>query len=148
MDKFYNQKRLKGWMPMKFPVIDEGQVNNINSDHICPICSKNKIDSSEKVILNAGGIIDSITESKIQKGIENSEGSLGIHYPLTGFWNIAWHCLNISKEKNVTAVNLEIVNFSKLGQFDLYFCSTHCLRVFFNAIVDEMERIIESGNLP
>ena len=46
-------------------------------------------------------------------------------------------------EEQVRQRAAEIVRDTNFGQFDLYFCSTPCLRRFLNACVDELERLLK-----
>lgn len=41
-------------------------------------------------------------------------------------------------------VTVPVVEKAPAGQFDLYFCSTRCLRAFFGACVDELEARMEA----
>jgi hypothetical protein len=41
---------------------------------------------------------------------------------------------------------VEIVRDTTTGQFDLYFCSTACLRRFLNECVDELERRLREAD--
>jgi hypothetical protein len=48
--------------------------------------------------------------------------------------------------REANGAEVEIVRDTEIGQFDLYFCSTSCLRHFLNACVDELGRkLIEAA---
>ena len=47
---------------------------------------------------------------------------------------------DIDDPKNYDDASIEIAELVATGQFELYFCSTDCLRAFLNYCVDELER--------
>jgi hypothetical protein len=58
---------------------------------------------------------------------------------LEGFLSIGFHGGHSKTESKPDAV-LPIAEDVRFGQFELYFCSTSCLRKFFNLCVDELEQ--------
>ncbi len=61
---------------------------------------------------------------------------------MDGFLYISWHGVHdggTGNDKEIGAM-IEIVSKVGGGQFDLYFCSTKCLRSYLNYCVDELER--------
>ena len=57
---------------------------------------------------------------------------------LIGFLSIGVHGAH-SEEENAPSASVRIANEVPMGQFEFYFCSTACLRGFFNASVDALE---------
>ena len=70
---------------------------------------------------------------------------------LDGFMRFIWHGAHsggLVQDSGIEA-HVDIVEDTRGGQADLYFCSTICLREFLNACVDELERKVteaKSGN--
>jgi hypothetical protein len=60
---------------------------------------------------------------------------------LEGFLTLGFHGAH-SGTKNEPSAYLPVAEDSPLGQFEVYFCTTKCLRSFFNRCVDELERRI------
>lgn len=61
---------------------------------------------------------------------------------MDGFLHMFWHGAHdggIGKDKGIEA-SLDIARDVRGGQFELYFCSTKCLRSYLNYCVDELER--------
>jgi hypothetical protein len=58
---------------------------------------------------------------------------------LEGFVSIGFHGAHSKGDSQPDAV-LSIAEDVRFGQFELYFCSTACLRKFFNSCVDELEQ--------
>lgn len=58
-----------------------------------------------------------------------------------GFLHLTWHGAHgqgVGGDRDMYKV-VEIANDCRGGQFDLYFCSTACLRAFLNSCVDALE---------
>jgi len=60
---------------------------------------------------------------------------------LEGFFTLGFHGAH-SGTKNKPSAYLPVAEDVPLGQFEVYFCTTKCLRAFFNRCVDELERRI------
>ena len=65
------------------------------------------------------------------------------------FCTLLWHGAHretggLGKDPDIS-VGLDIADKVASGQFELYFCSTSCLRDFLNYCVDELERRIGSA---
>ena len=63
---------------------------------------------------------------------------------LDGFLDLTWHGAHDGgegKDKEI-GTSLSIARDVQGGQFDIYFCSTNCLRAFLNHCVDELEKRI------
>ena len=61
------------------------------------------------------------------------------------FLTVSWHGAHSGGQGARAGVHasLDVADSVANGQFDLYFCSTTCLRGFLNYIVDELESKIE-----
>ena len=74
----------------------------------------------------------------ISAGAMQSTTTPGTYVPLddaSGWFSLFDH--GITKSGNP----LQIVNDCDIGQFEIFFCSTECLRGFFNKIVDDFENL-------
>jgi len=60
---------------------------------------------------------------------------------IDGFLNLTFHGAHDGGEgrKRAVYVSVDVVRDSKDGQFELYLCSTVCLRRFFAACVDRLD---------
>jgi hypothetical protein len=103
---------------IRFPVA-EGGSSHFPTDPLCPICRETRVlEPHDAVVLSGGAAPDSG------------------HFVDGGFLHIYLH----SHQRN--GAEVEIVRDTTIGQFDLSFCSTHCLRRFLNECVDELDRRI------
>jgi len=93
----------------------------------CKICGQ-KDNSSNKFIALMGGAL--------KGNSKNAEMSSD----LIGFLDLTLH----NHDYKGRGGYIQIVDSSANGQFDLYFCSTKCLRKFFNLLVDEFEKGINN----
>jgi hypothetical protein len=117
---------------MKYPLIDKKEA--FPEQPICPICSKNRVfEPHNFVTLNGGSfLLDKNGDSTSNKRME-------------GFLDLGWHGHHYEEkedENKDTMARIEVVKDSLEGQFSLYFCSTECLRIFFNRLVDDLEKEI------
>ena len=66
---------------------------------------------------------------------------------LDGYLYLTWHGLHSDKqpEGNYEYENLAIAKGVRGGQFELYFCSTKCVRSFFDHVVDSLEAKIKKS---
>lgn len=118
---------------MKFPMISKKTKPFFPTEKICPICKVNNTTlDSEFYVLNGGAL------EKVNKNTSMSSDIL------EGFLSVQYH----SGEKNKNpGVNIDIVEKSKGGQFDIYFCSTNCMRQFFNKLIDTIENETSANKL-
>ena len=65
---------------------------------------------------------------------------------LLGFLNIGHHSAHPNGEDLPNAC-LDLVEESPIGQFELYFCSTKCLRQYFNRCVDQLEDMLAAQQI-
>src|SRR5712692_5257476 len=112
---------------IKFPVVKGKQVF-FPTDHICPWCRKRKLSEPPGMaIVNAGAMR---SEGKDRYGMATDDAA---------FFTLVWHS-NSSKAEEYDDASVDIADLVDSGQFDLYFCSSECLRGFMNYCVDELER--------
>ena len=122
-----------------FPILSDGQFI-FPQEPLCPWCKKNKVlEPHSMAILNAGALLPDGENWKMADGAE-------------AFFEMLWHGAHTDmngtgRDPDIYA-SVEIVRTVAIGQFDLYFCSTACLRAFLNGCVDELEnRISEARQL-
>ena len=110
---------------LKFPLIKQGQFHWPQGQN-CPMCNKKLAtkDKTEQVILSLGALRKEKKDCWI------------IDHNLGGFMTLATHTHGKTKMKHGY---LNIVDMSLMGQADLTFCSTNCLREFFMAITNALE---------
>ena len=118
---------------MKYPLIDQNDL--YPEEPLCPICKKNKVFEPHNFVVLEGGALytDERGDSLFPEGMK-------------GFLDLIFHGHhheNIEDDKKDIYESLYIVKESNSGQFSLYFCSTDCLRNFFNQLVDEFEKKIK-----
>ena len=116
---------------LKFPML-KGKNTSWPTKPLCPICGKRKVwDPHSMAILAAGALL---VDRKKKWGRASDK--------LDGFLHLMWHGAHDGgkgRNKEIGCV-VDIVQDVVGGQADLYFCSTRCLRRFFSACVDELER--------
>lgn len=114
---------------MKFPVVRGEKVIYPLGD-ICPVCGVNQIggEGRRMVIVNAGALV------------KVGDDRYAIPEDAVAFFTLAWHACGIPSSGRSASV--EVAEWVQGGQFDLYFCSTKCLRAFFNRCVDTLEQKI------
>ncbi|MFZ4775954.1 MAG: hypothetical protein ACOYM3_11350 [Terrimicrobiaceae bacterium] len=65
---------------------------------------------------------------------------------LDGFLSLTWHGAHDKgegKDREIYA-SVDLAENTRGGQFEVYFCSTDCLRSYLNFCVDELEKKIEA----
>ena len=117
---------------MKFPVQDGASTEGLGVSHgMCPICKKSGVgEPGNFAYVNAGALL------AITKRSAAPDDSI------KAFFTIGFHG---SHSSNSSSASLDIVKEPSIGQFEFYFCSTTCLRAFFGACVDELERKLQGG---
>jgi len=115
-----------------FPVAYDEKVIYPLGD-ICPVCGVNQIGGEGRpmAVVNAGALV------------KVGDDRYAISEDAIAFFTLAWHACGIPSSGRSASV--EVAEWVQGGQFDLYFCSTKCLRAFFNRCVDALERNIEKG---
>lgn len=69
----------------------------------------------------------------------------GVPDELEGFASLIWHGAHdtgIGKDRDIYTV-VDFARDTEGGQFEIYFCSTKCMRIFFTRWVDALEAKIE-----
>lgn len=103
---------------IKFPLSGEGK-------EICLICGKPLQNS---ICLNLGAMKKS-----------SEDNSLFLGHNLSGFMDI------YEDTEQTESAYLEVVKGAREGQADLNFCSTECLKAFFDSIVLEFKNRMEKA---
>jgi hypothetical protein len=120
---------------IKFPVVKAGRVVFPDKPR-CPWCRTREVyEPHSMAILNAGAMR--------RLGNDRYEMAADTQAFLTLIWHGA-HSGGKGRLRDVFAT-LDIANEAPNGQFDLYFCSTNCLRAFLNYCVDILEQRIASA---
>ncbi len=110
---------------VKFPVV-KGKRVVFPKDHLCPWCRKRKLGKPPGMaILNAGALRPTAPECYTMADTD------------AAFMTLVWHS---NDPANYDDTSIHIADLVNTGQFELYFCSTECLRAFLNYCVDELER--------
>jgi hypothetical protein len=122
---------------LTFPVANS-TASFFPKEALCPICRAAKVlEPHSMAIVNLGAL----------KMTERVTGSGGMSDDLDGFLTLSWHGAHDRGEGRDPEIHasVSIADGCRGGQADLYFCSTGCLRRFFDACVDELERKIEKA---
>lgn len=115
---------------MDFPLVSK-DLHHWPSDSPCRICGQSRILEPNSFAALSGGAL--LMDRQINSG--------GPDDRLDGFLNLTWHGAHdhgVGEQRDVFA-QINIAEDVRRGQFDLYFCSTKCLREFFNHSVDSLE---------
>jgi len=97
---------------------------NWPKDGLCPICGKN-IRGSGQVAYISGGAYWDVSELSVEDHVIPAFLNVGIHG---------------ARSDVKDSGNVDIISDLVGGQFDLAFCSTSCLRSWFNSVVDRVEQ--------
>jgi len=117
---------------INFPVVGKGQIRWPQPGNFeCPVCGKLMAEGEkmEQVVLNIGAMMQN----------DKEKNTWCVGFNLGGFMHIMDHTHG---DVDLPSISVDVVEQSAFGQADLCFCSTKCLRAFFNAIVDEADRQI------
>lgn len=122
---------------LKFPVAKERNIF-FPKKALCPMCKAAKVlEPHSMAIVNLGAMLMA----------NRKTGFSSMSDDLDGFFRFSWHGAHnggTGRDPNIQA-SVDIVQDTRGGQADLYFCSTGCLRQFLNECVDELERRIEGA---
>lgn len=70
---------------------------------------------------------------------------------MEGFLSLSWHGAHLTEggtgKDPELFVNMDVARDCIGGQFELYFCSTDCLRLFLNQCVDALEQNIREERI-
>ena len=120
---------------MKFPTV-ANSVSSFPNKAICPWCKKNKVFEPHSMAMLCGGSL------LVKKGNSVSAPKGAVE----GAWlDISWHGAHdggLGKDRDQNH-RVCIAKNVQGGQFEIYFCSTKCLRAYLNSWVDQLERKIK-----
>jgi hypothetical protein len=120
---------------MKFPVL-QGKRTIHPMKAVCPQCKKRKVlEPHSMAILNSGALF-----------MDRKRINGAMHDQMDGFASITWHGAHDSgtgRDREIFT-SVDFAKDCRGGQFEIYFCSTDCLRAFFNSWVDALETKIRT----
>lgn len=122
---------------VNFPVAS-GSSACFPKEALCPICKTVRVQEPHSMaIVNLGAML--MTNRTKGAGMMSDD--------LDGFFRFIWHGAHQGGSGDHVGISafLDIVEDVRGGQADLYFCSTACLRAFFNACVDAFEMKIDEA---
>jgi endogenous inhibitor of DNA gyrase (YacG/DUF329 family) len=123
---------------MKFPVL-KGKKTAFPRNAKCPQCEQSKVLEPHSMVILCGGAM--LMDQKRKNG--------GPNECLDGFLELTWHGAHnggTGKDRDIfTSVHLAEDCFG--GQFEIYFCSTKCMRAFLNSWVDALETKIKKAKV-
>ena len=120
---------------IKLPVVRKKRVV-FPEKAVCPSCRKRKVfEPHSMAILNAGAMR--------QVGQDRYEMATDTR----AFMTLIWHGAHSGGKGELSEVyaSVDVADEVANGQFDLYFCSTSCLRKFLNYCVDALEERMEAA---
>ena len=119
-------------MDKEFPIL-QGKTGDYPRKAECPWCKMNKVLEPHSFAIFSGGAM-----------LHDGDDVWIPSNRMKGFFDFGWHGCHPEDggtgEKPNTWGNVKIADEVVGGQFDIYFCSTKCLREFLNYCVDELER--------
>lgn len=112
---------------MRFPLQVGSSTEGLQTERgQCVVCKMKGVgEPNGFAFINAGALLE------IGKGVAMPSDQI------KAFFSIGYH--GDHSNKSDPSAMLEIVDEPASGQFEFYFCSTSCLRGFFNQCVDELE---------
>ncbi len=115
---------------MKFPILkDENVATPLNGR--CPQCKRRGVgEPNSFAVLEGGALL-----------MDRNRRNGGPDARLDGFLNITWHGAHdtgIGVDRDIHE-HIDLATDCRDGQFEVYFCSTACLRKFLNSWVDALE---------
>ena len=107
---------------------------------LCPWCGEQKVSEPHSMAILNAGAMRSLGNERYEMATDTA-----------AFFTLIWHGAHsdtggVGKDADISA-SVDIADMVASGQFDLYFCSTGCLRSFLNYCVDELERQLESAKM-
>ena len=110
---------------MKFPIIEKtDKHSHYPTEDICPICGTDRTKLDNKFFGLNGGALKKTGRDRFVPSED-----------LAGFLSLFYH----SGESGENDQYLDIVELSRNGQFEFYFCSIECLQEFFNQIIEKIK---------
>ena len=98
---------------------------------VCPVCRKAKVfEPHSFAVLSAGALL---MDRRSRTGAPSDK--------LDGFFHLYWHGAHDGGEgqNREISLGLPIADDARGGQFEVYVCSTRCLRKLLASFVDELE---------
>jgi hypothetical protein len=102
------------------------------TDGVCPWCKTGKVNEPHSMaILNGGAML--MNDDRTCGGMDGR---------LDGFLSLIWHGAHSGGEGDFPEASgmVSIADDCGGGQFEMYFCSTDCLRAYLNHCVDRLEQ--------
>jgi hypothetical protein len=99
---------------------------------VCPVCGRKRVFEPHPFATLAFG------------ALLNTRHGAGLDERMDGFLNLVWHDGHSEVDHpRFACVTVPVADDVKGGQGEFYFCSTPCLRRFFNGLVDELDRRVK-----
>jgi len=124
-------------LPIKtltYPAPGDGQL-------LCPVCGQHPVGEPHSFVAVNGGAL-----------LRTGEDTATISDQLSGFWTIRWHGAHRDMGGQgplpEASASVDVAHDTKCGQWDIYCCSTECLRRFFGHLVDLLEEQLEQQRAP
>ena len=120
---------------MKLPTL-KNKTNSYPEKALCPWCRKNKVFEPHSFAMLGGGALF----------LNRNRDSGGPDDRMDGYLSLTWHGAHEEgegKDRDIYSV-VQIAKDVRGGQYDVYFCSTKCLRSYLNFCVDQLETQILS----
>jgi len=113
---------------IRLPVVKDQQTY-FPTQPMCPWCGQEPVHEPHPMAILSAGALESL-----------GNDCYGMTDGAVAFFNLAWHAQHVGDKVNDnqqnSLISVEIADNVATGQFDLYFCSTTCLRAFLNHCVD------------
>ncbi|MBI3914762.1 MAG: hypothetical protein HY327_11345 [Chloroflexi bacterium] len=116
---------------LKLPVVQGNQVF-FPKNRVCPWCRKNKIGGAHGMAVLNAGAMRKVGKERYEMANDTA-----------AFFTLTWHGDHSDASKEHAFATIDVADMVESGQFDLYFCSTDCLRGFLNYCVDELEQRVK-----
>lgn len=123
---------------ISFPILSNKQ-GIFPEASTCSLCNKEKVAEPHSFAVLSGGALL----------MEPAGDTGGPDDNMEGYLSILWHGVHGEGEGEHQEIykKIDVVEDLVSGQFDIYFCSTKCLRGFLNEMVDKLEERIEQKKL-
>ena len=115
---------------MKFPTL-KNNTTTYPKKALCPQCKKRKVLEPHSMAILSGGA--NLMDRKRCNGWPDDR--------MDGFLEITWHGAHdtgIGEDRDIYCT-IDLAKDCRGGQYEMYFCSTACLRKYLNSWVDDLE---------
>ncbi len=116
---------------LKLPVVRGNQLF-FPKNRVCPWCRKRPVGEPHGMAALNAGAMRKVGKERYEMADDTA-----------AFFSLTWHGDHSDANKAHAFATIYVADIVKSGQFDLYFCSTDCLRGFLNYCVDEVERRVK-----